>query len=110
MSLESKLEFTEMVRTGLEEILTVRQLNNVMDVLQDVLSAVEVEILYREENGSLTSDDLLSAYLQAKRTEGLSEKTIDHYKRTIGTVSVVYQYRHWERDAYTYPSLLCSRA
>jgi len=84
MSLESKLEFTEMVRTGLEEILTVRQLNNVMDVLQDALSAVEVEILYREENGSLTSDDLLSAYLQAKRTEGLSEKTIDHYKRTIG--------------------------
>ena len=45
MSLESKLEFTEMVRTGLEEILTVRQLNNVMDVLQDVLSAVEVVAL-----------------------------------------------------------------
>ena len=68
---------------GLEDKLTVAQMRDVIDALSDVIDEFEVE--FKEENhtfldeGSICTDEL-DLYLEAKKVEGCSPKTIERYR------------------------------
>lgn len=83
MSLDCKERFANMVRQELEEILTVRQLENVMGTIWSALSAVDMTMTFNEERGDLSNDELLQAFLQAKRVEGRSASTLEHYRYIV---------------------------
>lgn len=73
MSIQAKERLVEDVAHGIGEFLTVTQTDAVTDVLNEKLNGYEVTEQYEGE----ISKDLLNVFLEAKRIEGRSAKTIN---------------------------------
>lgn len=90
MTVSTKQAFVEDVALDIGDFLTVTQTNKVSEVIEEKLIGYELT----ERNTEVDSDslDLLKIFLDSKRIEGRSEKTIDRYSyilermiREIGT-------------------------
>ena len=79
MSIQAKERLIEDVAHGIGEFLTVTQTDAVTDVLNEKLNGYEVSERYEGE----ISKDLLNVFLEAKRIEGRSAKTINRYSYEI---------------------------
>ena len=79
MSIQAKERLVEDVAHGIGEFLTVTQTDAVTDVLNEKLYGYEVTERYEGE----ISKDLLNVFLEAKRIEGRSAKTINRYSYEI---------------------------
>lgn len=75
MSLQAKENLIHDIEEGVGEYLTVRQTRQVKATVKDALGRYEVEEI---ESGTV-STDLLTVFLDAKRIEGKSEKTLNRY-------------------------------
>lgn len=82
MSVSAKQHLIKTVSTELSRDLTAYDLETVQDKLNDVLSMYEVESA-PDGKRDAESDDLLDAFLTAKRIEGRSEKTLELYRYRI---------------------------
>lgn len=77
MTVSTKKAFVDEVALEVGDFLTVTQTNQVSDIITDKLSGYELTERNNEvDAGSL---DLLKVFLDAKKIEGRSEKTIDRY-------------------------------
>ena len=82
MSITAKQYLIKSVSVELRRDLTACDLETVQDKLNDVLSRFEVETT-PDEKRDAESDELLDAFLTAKRIEGRSEKTLALYRYRI---------------------------
>ena len=78
MSLDAKRRFVADVQQDLAQVLTVAQMGQVTDAITRLLTSYDVELEDRQpwEGGS----ELIEVFLQAKKIEGRSEKTIERYR------------------------------
>ncbi|MBR3346276.1 MAG: tyrosine-type recombinase/integrase [Solobacterium sp.] len=83
MTIGAKKEFIDGVRKDVGDILTLTMTDKVTDIIDSHLSDYELNRL--DSNGKIDTDSisLLKAYLDAKRTEGRSQKTINRYSYII---------------------------
>ena len=83
MTIGAKKEFIDGVRKDVGDILTLTMTDKVTDIIDSHLSDYELNRL--DNNGKIDTDSisLLKAYLDAKRTEGRSQKTINRYSYII---------------------------
>lgn len=82
MSITAKQFLIKNVAASLAEDLTAKDLDRVRDVLNETLALFEVETAQAGKADAET-DDLLGAFLDAKRIEGRSEKTLRLYDYRI---------------------------
>lgn len=91
MSIASKKTFLFEAEKRLNEFLPVDSVNAVMQILSDQMATYEIERSDSCEN-DVESDELLEAFLDAKRVEGRSPKTIERYdyiiRRICKTINV----------------------
>ena len=80
MTVQERKTLEDFLRKRLEDELTVRQMNTVTDALRG--SCDDMDNMAMAAQGG-APDDLLQAFLQAKRVAGLSEKTLYKYSRTM---------------------------
>ena len=78
MSMEAKLMMIQDIEEQLQEDLTVAMMRRVKETLGNILEGYQVEHLRVDENGG--TDDMLGAFLAAKKVEGRSPKTLKRYK------------------------------
>ena len=71
------------VESGLGSFLTADSITKAMKVLSEVLSVFDVTQI-DDDSGGAESEELLKTFLDAKRLEGRSEKTIKRYAYIIG--------------------------
>ena len=83
MSITAKQYLIKTVSAQLCRDLTAADLETVQDRLNEVLAMFEVETAAEGKNDA-ESEDLLDAFLTAKRIEGRSEKTLTLYRYRIG--------------------------
>lgn len=83
VSITAKQSLIKTLSTELGKELTAHDLSIVQDKLNDLLGLYEVEST-PEGKPDAESDDLLQAFMDAKRIEGRSEKTLKHYRYIIG--------------------------
>lgn len=79
MSLSAKKLLADHFKEQIAEFLTVKQLDQVMDTLSDCFEKCDVDLLGSEEPGF----DLLEAFINAKKVEGCTEQTLNHYEYVI---------------------------
>ena len=82
MSIATKQVLLKDTEKRLGEYFTVNDVNRIMEVLTEILSAYEVEQVVDTSTDS-ESEEFLKAFLDAKRIEGKSEKTIKRYEYVI---------------------------
>lgn len=82
MSIADKQVLLNKISSVLGDELTATRLNSTMEKISDSISEFLVERA-PDANPSVLSDELLSAFLDAKRIEGRSEKTIERYRYCI---------------------------
>ena len=82
MSITAKQYLIKIVCTELSRNLTAADLETVQNRLNDILAKFEVETTPEGKNDA-ESEDLLNAFLAAKRIEGRSEKTLALYRYRI---------------------------
>ena len=80
MPYEAKASFLNRVEKEMSAALTANDMNKALRILADVLQDYRMEELVGKRNDD---DDLLQIYLDAMKVQGLSEKSIAHYQRTI---------------------------
>ena len=82
MSIASKKTFLLEAEKRLNEFLPVDSVNTIMQILSDQMASYEIE---RSDNveDDIESDELLTAFLDAKKVEGRSPKTIERYSYII---------------------------
>ena len=80
MTVQEWKQMESIVGKKLEDKLTVVQMRDVLEALRT--AADEMDAMAMENQGQ-KSDDLMEAFIQAKRIEGRSEKTIEHYEYVI---------------------------
>ena len=80
MSIAAQKMFLDSLKGKLADSLTVTQMENVMKTVEDTVSRFELTAIIEEDIGN---DVLLDAYFDAKSVEGLSERTLKQYRRTI---------------------------
>lgn len=76
MAIADKQVLIKNLETELGDVLTVTQLNAVLQTIGEQLTNFEVEQHATDEMGSM---DLLDAFIGSKRVEGRSEKTLERY-------------------------------
>lgn len=83
MTLEAKREFTQSVRSEIGDFLTLTQTDKVTDIIDNHFS--EYDLTRIGNTGAIDADskDLVIAFLDAKKTEGRSPKTINRYSYII---------------------------
>ena len=82
MSIADKQNFMKSIENELADMLTAVASADVMSVISSKLAGYDMERIV-SENGIIGSDDMLTAFLDAKRIEGRSDKTIEHYRYVI---------------------------
>lgn len=82
MSITAKQHLLKQVRNELGDVLTAINLEVALDALNDILSMYEVDGL---ADGAVDGEanDFLQAFMDAKKIEGRSEKTLEHYRYII---------------------------
>ena len=81
MSIADKKVFLTEIERSVGDVLTVTQSAEVMRRLAEHLDSYQVEAV--RDGGKTASLDLLQVYIDAKRIEGRSEKTIERYRYII---------------------------
>ena len=81
MSMDAKLALMRDLETALQDDLTVSAMRKLTDAMSSVLNGYSVEQMRQEQAGD--TDDMLEAFLKAKMVEGLAEKTLKQYRRTL---------------------------
>lgn len=102
MAYEAKASFLNRLEKELSAVLTANDMNKTMSILSDVLQDYRMEEMAKNRSDD---DDLLKIYLEAMKVQGLSPKSIEHYRRTIGKLMAsikvpfrqvtVYHLRGW---------------
>ena len=82
MSMDAKLALVQDLEEAMEDDLTVSAMKKLKDALSGLLSDYDVEMHNTGEKNE--NDDLLTAYLDAKRVEGLAPKTLKRYEYVLG--------------------------
>lgn len=85
MSIASKQSFLFDVEKGIEPFLTAQLVNDVMRIVSERISIYEIDQMM-QVGADIESEELLKAFLDAKRVEGRSEKTIERYEYIIKRV------------------------
>lgn len=80
MGLDAKITFENRLKLDLEAILTVENLNRVLEIVSNTLTGFEMEVRTESEAGR---DDLLPIYLNALSIQGRSPKTVSRYEYVI---------------------------
>ena len=83
MSIEAKQMLKKELRDLLEDRLTAKQMATIMEEADAVLAHYTVD-RDRETAAGMEFDEMLEAFLSAKRVEGRSEKTLQHYQYILG--------------------------
>ena len=81
MSSEAKNTLVQSLEDAMQDTLTVAMMRKLKEVLNGLLADYNVEPRQTESAGD--SDDALEAFLNAKKVEGRSAKTLAHYKYVI---------------------------
>lgn len=81
MSMDAKLALMKDLEEALQDDLTVSAMRRLTDAMSSVLNGYSVEQMRQEQAGD--TDDMLEAFLKAKMVEGLAEKTLKQYRRTL---------------------------
>lgn len=81
MSIAAEKHMLESIEESLCDLLTVSQLNEVVDQLSEIISSYQIEHNQPVDNNIHV--DLLEEFLSAKSLEGRSAKTIEHYRYVI---------------------------
>ena len=82
MSLIDKQMILRDLRTKLEVVLKARDVQHVIAIADEIMADYDVQSV--QPGGWTDSEELLRFFLDAKRAEGKSQKTIDHYRRVLG--------------------------
>ena len=82
MSIADKQVLIKDFEFKIGEILTVTQVNDVMQILVEQLDSYSVEANFSDEDIN-NSDDLITAFMDAKEIEGRSKKTLSYYSGVI---------------------------
>lgn len=82
MGIDAKQTLTERIREGCADIVTVRQMEQITQVITEALDAFTVTQQVRND-WSGTEDDMMEAFLASMRVQGRSEGTIYQYRRMI---------------------------
>lgn len=82
MSIADKQVLTKDFELRIGEILTITQANEVMRILVEQLDNYSVEANFHDD-GANNSDDLITAFMDAKEIEGRSKKTLVYYSGVI---------------------------
>lgn len=82
MSLLDKQIMLRDLRTKLEVVLKARDVQHVLAIADEIMADYDVQSV--SPGGWTDSEDLLRFFLDAKRAEGKSPKTIEHYRRVLG--------------------------
>ena len=82
MSIGAKVNFSNAIAESMSAILTVKQAEALREAIMKTMETYDVETV-RTSEAMPSSMDALNAFLQAKRTEGCSAKTIAHYRYVI---------------------------
>ena len=85
MSMDAKLALVQDIEEAMQDDLTVATMKKLKEALNGLLVSYVVE--QRNLGGGNDNDDLLDAFLNAKRVEGLSQKTLYQYNRTLGKLT-----------------------
>lgn len=85
MSIAAKQILLKGIEEEIGKLLTVEQTASVIGILADQLGRYEVETVNTEDAAG-ESGDFLEAFLDAKRIEGRSEKTLEHYSYVLRKV------------------------
>lgn len=80
MTVQERKTLEDVLQTKLEDDVTVKQMKTILTALQD--SFAEMDTMAQAADDG-RSDDLLQAFIQAKRVTGLSENTLNKYARTL---------------------------
>ena len=82
MSIADKQNFLRDVERELATRLTAAASSDVMSVISSIMARYDIKRT-AAEHGRIEADDLIDAFLNAKRIEGRSDKTIEHYRYVI---------------------------
>lgn len=74
------------IQAKMAHVLDIKQLKTLENVIIGVLEGIELVQSSGESSQKLCNDELLKAFLSAKRIEGCSDKSLDYYKATIATM------------------------
>lgn len=82
MSIADKQSLLRDTETKIESFLTAEDVIKVMQVLSENMSVFEINRIH-DNSDAAESEELLNTFLNAKRLEGRSERTIERYKYLI---------------------------
>ena len=102
MTVQERKTLEGILQSKLEDDVTVKQMRRILAALQESFAEMDAMASAAQEK---KTDDLLQAFLQAKRVAGLSEKSLAHYsyilKRMLAdekvspAMATVDHLRHW---------------
>lgn len=83
MSLIDKQRYLRELETRLGDFIPANDLPRILAAAGEAMSTYEVSMVTPGSGRDVDSEDLLRYFLQAKRVEGRSEKTIEHYRYVL---------------------------
>jgi site-specific recombinase XerD len=83
MSMADKAVLMRKISDGLNDTLSVSQLNAVMQSIAQTVNNFEVSYSPKTDDESTNTKELIEEFLSAKAIEGCSSKTIEHYRYCI---------------------------
>lgn len=83
MTVQERKTLEEIFQKKIEDDVTMKQMKTILAALQDSFADMDTMALQSQNE---EPDDLLSAFIQAKRVAGRSEKTLKHYQYIINRV------------------------
>jgi len=79
MALDAKVSFAEQMEKKLAAEVTVEKMKTIIGILRDVMDGFDInERLKLDDN-----DDMIDYFVDAKRVQGLSEKTLGRYRKVL---------------------------
>lgn len=84
MAMQDKKLMLNNIETQLKDILTVNNMNKVLQLMSEELDSYDIE--QRSTPKPANDDDLFNAFFTAKRMEGRSPKTLERYKYLLSRV------------------------
>lgn len=84
MSLIDKQMMLRDLEEKLGDVLKVKDIQKVLAAADEIMVDYDVRSAPHGGGGGTDSEDLLRYFLDAKRAEGKSPKTVEHYKRVLG--------------------------
>ena len=80
MTVQDRKTLEDILQKKLEDEVTVKMMKTILTALQDSFADMDAMAMKAQEK---EGDDLLQAFIQAKRVAGLAESTLKKYERTL---------------------------